>query len=560
MSERNMGQVVPFQVNAARLRRSAQEHHRRGQPVEAVELLRHAAVKENSAAGWLHLVEQLRRLGCYEQACKLLYRLLAREDAPIRAWLELGYAQHALGKTVAAQDSVFHYLDEDPYSDVADEARALLDEITADDDSQQLQRLTLLVRRGLSAWRENQEQLGERRMRRAIRLAEHPERIRCQLAALLVKQGHIQEGLDCLWAARREAPEDVRTVCILSMALDSVGKRRMALGLLQTVASFCTSAAEEEMLLTAVRSQQAWKTYEAFLMERHRQQPCSIRLLHHMAQLQWHKGQKAMAEGYLRRILRLDPDDICAISLLQWMGEHAVGEAMQQESIVTENTVEGLKRLFAQAVKEGLTPAEMLEPSTESRRAVDWCFEMNSLEIQQLCLKMLLLQDTPGVRLYLRELLTNPTAHQKVKHDALLRLSQLGEGSKLKVLIGQRMTEMECRPVTDGTKHLWRTFLLSLLTETRRHRQAADVANLAAKIWTGLSREQRQQSAGKDCYIWVKAMELYFLRTTGQDKAACQVEHSMPVSTYRVNRVLRQISRVTGLKIKTEGSRHEKVH
>lgn len=552
MSERNMGQVVPFQVNAARLRRGAQEHHRRGRPVEAVELLRHAAVKEDSAAGWLHLAEQLRRLGCYELASALLYRLLAREDAPIRAWLELAYAQHAMGQTEATQDSVYHYLSEDPYSDVADEARALLEETDADEDSQQPMRLMRLVHRGLVAWQEGEEQLGERRLRRAIRLSGHPEKLQGQLAALLLRQERVQEALSCMLAAYRANPEDVRIVCALSILLESMGKRRMALGLLQAATPCCASTMDEEVLLEALKRQQAWETYEALLMESYRQQPCSIRLLLHMAQLQWHKGQKAEAEAYLQRILRLDPDDAYASSLLAWMAKHDAGEPMQVEGIVAENTLEMLKQVFDRAIRAELTPSEMLEHGTESRRAVDWCFEISDQGIQRLCLEMLLPHDTPAIRQYLRELLTSPTVQPDIKQAALLRLTQMGETGKLRVLVGQRMTEAECRPMPEGEKHLWQIFLGLLLVETRKHRQSAGIASCAAGIWAKLSLKQRQRAVGPDALAWVKAIEICYLSRTGQEQAAQEAARNMKVSQYRVGRVIRQIGPIFALENKAE--------
>ena len=55
MSERKLGQVVPFTLSAGRMRRGAQEYRRRGQQVEAAELLRRAAEQEDSPLGWLHL-------------------------------------------------------------------------------------------------------------------------------------------------------------------------------------------------------------------------------------------------------------------------------------------------------------------------------------------------------------------------------------------------------------------------------------------------------------------------------------------------------------------------
>lgn len=552
MSERNVGQVVPFRVNTARLRRSAQEYHRRGRPVEAVELLRHAALKEDSAAGWLHLAEQLRKLGCCEQASALLYRLLARKDAPLRTWLELGCAQLNLGHMEAVQDCACHFLNEDPYSAGADEARAMLDEVHAADAEGEPLRLERLARRGLLAWQDGNTQMGERRIRRAIRLSERPGKLRVQLALLLMQQGRMKEALACLVAAYREEPENVRTACTLSMFLESIGRRRLALGILQGAARFCTNAAEEEMLLAAAWAQQAWKTYETLVMERYRQQPCCIWLLHHMALLQWQKGEKEGAEGYWQRILRIDPDDFRASYLLRWAAEHTVEEDLPAKNAAAMDMAEQWKRDFARAVEAEQSPAEMLKPGTETRRVIDWCFATNDLTVQRLCLEMLMTQDAPEIRLYLRELLTSPSACQEVKQMALLCLTKLEKGARLQVLMGQRMGEVECRPVAEGTKHLWRAFLYRLLVETRRHRQSPDIVKLAANLWPKLSQMQRQKAAGQDALVWIKALEICYLNRTGQEQAARAAVRNMPASQHRVDRVLQQIGSIIELEHKAE--------
>ncbi|MBR2718272.1 MAG: hypothetical protein IKB78_03120 [Clostridia bacterium] len=542
MSERNMGQVVPFRLSPGKMRRGAYEHRRKGHPMEAVELLRRAAQQEDSPAGWLHLAEELRRLGCYEQAAVLLYRMLAGADAPIQTWMELARAQAALGKTEAAVDSLYHYLNEDPYSDIADEARRMLGQLEEPESPEEAFRLPLLVRRGLTAWREGHPQLGERRLRRAIHMAKQPGKLYITMAVLLLAESRFQEAARCLASAVKAEPDNARAACMLCVALNAMGRRRVALGLLGKAESLCNTAEGEEIFLTTAWTISAHKARERFLLERHRQQPCRIVLMHHLADLAWEKGEAQQAVLWWQRILRLDPNDIRAAALLRWSRDHGDGLLPPMGMLPSLESKTMLQSLI-QADAEHLTPEAMLMPGTDCRRAVDWCFTVSSMGIQQKCLEMLSGQDTPVVRRYLRELLTSPTVHQEIRHRIMLHFAQLGETGPMNVLMGQRMTQAECAPMPQGKKHLWRAFLPMLLEETRRHRQSEAIVECAAEIWPLLSRREQQEAAGMDSYLWVKAIEILYLRLTEQEEAAASCVRHMPVSMRKVSRVLRRIAR-----------------
>lgn len=542
MSERNMGQVVPFRLSPGKLRRSAYEHRRKGHPMEAVELLRRAAQQEDTPAGWLHLAEELRRLGCYEQAATLLYRLLAGEEAPPQTWMELARALAAIGKTEAAVDSLYHYLNEDPYSDIADEARRMLGHLDAAEEPMDAFRLPLLVRQGLNAWRSGQPQLGERRLRRAIRLTKRPGKLHITMAILLMAENRFQEAARSLACAVKAEPLNARAMCMLCVALNAMNRRRAALGLLRQAKPLCDTAEGEEIFLTTAWTISAQREREKFLLERHRQQPCRIVLMHHLADLAWEKGDVQQAVLWWQRIMRLDPGDVRAAALLRWSRDHGDGPLPPMGMLPNVESKTMLQSLI-QADADHLSPEEMLAPGTDCRMAVDWCFTVSSMGIQQKCLEMLSAQDTPVTRRYLRELLTSPTVLQEIRHRIMLHFAQLGETGPMNVLMGQRMTQAECAPMPQGKKHLWRSFLPALLQETRQQHQSEAIVECAAEIWPLLNRREQQEAAGIDNLAWVKAVEILYLRLTEQEHAAAGCVRSMPISIRKVSRVLRRIAR-----------------
>ncbi|MBP3638219.1 MAG: tetratricopeptide repeat protein [Clostridia bacterium] len=540
MIERNMGQVVPFCLSASKLRKSAYEHRRRGRPVEAVELLRRAALQEDTPAGWLHLAEELRRLGCYEQAATLLYRLLARADVPIQVWMELARCQAALGKQDAAVDSLYHYLHEDPYSDIADEARGMLSTLD-EEETQDAFRLPPLIRRGLTAWRNGRRELGQRRLMRAVRMARKPARLYITLALLYMAEGEFDQAVHVLSAALRCEPGNARAACMRCVALNARGQRRMALGLLKQAEKLCDTAEGEDLFLTTAWTLSAHETRKAFLLARHRQQPCRIVLMHHLADLCWTQNDNDQAVAWWHRILRLDPDDVRARAMLRW-------SSMPQEQLPPAGTLpQAEAKIMLQSLMEAdaqkLSPETMLRPGSDSRIAIDWCFTVSSEGIQQTGMELLASQDTPAIRQYLRELLVSPTVLHSVRQKVMLHLAQQGETGPMHVLMGQRVSTAECTPMPQGKQHLWKTFLPRLLEETRRHRQSEAIVAFAAELWPMLSNRHRHDTAGMDSYLWVKAVEVLYLRLTEQDEDAAKAVKDMPVSMRKVSRVLRKIAR-----------------
>ena len=540
MSERKLGQVVPFTISAGRMRRGAQEYRRRGHPVEAAELLRRAAEQEDTSLGWLHLAEQLRHMGCWEQASQLIYRLLARDDAPPAAWLELGRCLRRMGRTEAAIDSLEHYLTEDPFSDAADEARNMLDELERFPEEPDPFRLPMLISRGVTAWQAGQRVLGERRLRRAIRLSDSPARLHMTLGMLLMQEGRFPEACAALNAARRAEPGNESYTAMLCMALDQCGRHRVARGLMRQCAPRCDTAEAENLFLQAARSMCADREEERFLRGWLRKHPCRLTYLQAMAAVCWRKGEREQALAMWQRMLRIDPKNARARTLLAFAEDNPNAVLPPEEGQIRLEA----RRMAQYATKpEGAPPDWLVTPGSDARTATNWCFETSDEALQQAVLEQLLQADTPPVRRYLRELLTNPMVYPSVRRQVMISLASRGDMGPFHVLAGARMSTAECRPVPVKRSRLWRQFLPHLLENTRVHGQTEAIVAFAAELWPQLAPAQQEEAAGLGGFRWVKAMEVLYLRVTGQDEAAAGVVRSMEISLRKVSRALRAIAR-----------------
>lgn len=551
MSERNMGQVVPFRVNVARLRQGAYEHRRKGRPVEAVELLRYAARQEDGTAGWLHLAEELCRLGCHEQASLLLYRLLARQDAPAQVWLKLGYAQAELGRKTAALDCLSNFLHLEPYSAAAEDARTLAQQLLPDDDAHEPRRLALLVRRGLRSWERGQAELGEKQLRRAIRMAQHPGDLCIQLALLLAAHNRMGDALNLLGVGLRRDSENLRVQCAMAVAADVTSRPRMGLAFLLQAEPLCSSMLDEERLIATAWTMRAWSFLERYLEKRRRQQPCCIQILQHMAELEWVKGRQEMAEKYWQRVLRLDPDNMCTKAMVRWAQNHQPGDALPTGQQPRETVEEMLHAL--EALEQQHPDAEtLLDPEGDGYRVVDWCFYYGTPSIQQRCLN-LIEQDTPRARQFLREVLTHPFSDEETRDMALIRLCQWGETEGLRRLVGQQMTVVSCLPEKSSASRLWRMFRMQLVKECEYPQLLQPMLDMACKAWRSMSPKQRVQAAGTDSYAWAKTIEMLFLVHSGMEQETGWVTFNMHIPVRRVKHMMRILARQMKLDINMEG-------
>lgn len=553
MSESNRGKVVPFGLSAYRMRKSADAYRRRGQTVEALELLRRAAVQEDSAQGWLRLAKELRMAGCHEQAAAILYRLCGWEDVLPETWLELGRNLAALERRDAACDSLYRYLHEDPYSEAADQAQDMLDEMEEDPETRVPFRRDMLVRRGLMCYRRGERALGDRRLKRAIRMGGDEIRLYAACAMIALAEDDPASAMRTVARALKHSPEDAGTLSMAAVTLSAMGKGRMARGMLDKCARQVQTSRQEDQFLTAAGTIGASAIARRYLEGRLQMQPCRISLMHPQAELLWRAGEHDMAMRWWKRILAIDPEDMRARAMVAWAPEHPE-EPLPMMGALPGDFVREQLMLLPELIRTRMPPEEMLARGSRSRAALDWCFRMADENLQQTALKIASRQDAPCVRRYLHELLTSPGISQGVRQRMMMILADWGDPGPMNVLMGSQITTAQLTPVKDTERSLWQIYLPLLLQETRRTCHATQIAFFAADLWDVMSVAQRHDAAGAESYLWVKAIEILYLRLTGEEDRAARIVRNLPVSPRKISRVMRQLKKQTDMSM--EGETH----
>ena len=543
MKDRNFGQVVPFTLSAARLRRGANVFRKRGQHLEALELTRRAAREEDSPSGWLALAQQLRALGCWEQAASILTMLLARDDVLPATWLELARCLRAIGWSELATDCLYHYLEEDPWSSGADEARMMLADAGLPPYQGTPDRLPRLVKRGLRAWQEGQQELALRRLRRALRMERAPENLHITLSYLYLSRNDVNMALKEILRAIHAAPDHPQAHLALCGMLAQEGKHRMALGLLRQSRKYCQSVPAEELYVSAAWAMEAYQEAESYLLERLARWPGRIALLLPLADVAWVSGEEERAVQIWRHIQRIDPDDRRAAAMLAW-AEGGPEDSLPSPGALPMTALQNHLLALSQAVIKGEPEEALIRPGSETRAMLDGCFEIAEETQQLAALSLIVESEHPDIIRYLRQLLLHPGVLPPVRRRVLARLAELNQTGPMYMIMGNRITTVQCQPMDALHLNLWRIFLPVLLRETRWWRQSEEIVAFAADLWRMMSLEQRHAATSKEQICYAKAIELLYLRMSGQEEAAEACVAKLNVSIRRVGRVLRRLARM----------------
>lgn len=553
MKETEQGMVIPFKLSGSRMRRSAQEYRRRGQPLEALLFLRRAAEQEDTPSGWKQLAAELRQMGNWETAAQLLARVVSRDAHQPGVWMELARCMRALGQTAPALDCVYHQLQEDPWSQEGDAARDMLQEIETIPERKEPKRTPRLIQRGVGAWQTGDRARGERRVRRALKMTLEKERLLVTAAMMCLLEMDLEGGLRYLTRALKYAPEDPRTLTALATLYHQLGKRRMGRGFLEKAGAHADTVLEEDGFLTTAWAQDAWPQMAAYLDSRMKRYPHRIPLLSARATMCCEQGDVPGAQRLWREILSIDPDDRQAATMIAWTQQHT-GPVINAPGLLPRGErLRQMKEL--KLLAESLPLAELLRPGSRGRRLVDWAVLSGDPEERQYVLELLgTANDAEAALPYLRELLCMPLLRYETRQWALVKAAEMGCRDEMLIMTGSHFTTVSCQPVSEEkAQQPWRLFLRLLLEETRRFRRGAEIAAFAAGIWRCMTPEERREAADEKRYVWCKAVEILYLREQGRGEEAAEVALSAPLSTRRISRVLRRIAG-RGMETTTESS------
>ena len=543
MSQNEQGMVYPFRLSGSRMRQSAVQLRRQGQALDALALVRRAAEQDDTPAGWQALAAELRQMGNWEAAVQVLARVLSSDPHQQGAWIDQARCLHALGQTSLAVDCAYHQLQEDPWSPEGDAARGLLAETDTAENRKEPGRTQRLIQRGITAWQSGSREAGERCIRRALRMTADKERLLVTASMMCMLELDFEGALKYLPRALRYAPEDPRTLTALATLYHQLGKRRISRAFLILAGQYADSVLAEDGFLSAAWAQDAWKEMQEYLDQRMKRQPHRTALLSAKAGMLCERGDLPAAQQLWKDILAIDPDDRHAATML----------ASAQIPVHTLFCIRGMlpaserERQLTELkmAAESRDMAELLRPGSRSRRLADWFITGNYADERRYVMTLLEKNaDDAAVIAFLKELLCQPFLRFETRQWALIRLAEMGCRDEMLIMTGGHFSLIACQKVEEQKQERpWRMFLPVLLEETKQYRRSREITEMAADIWRVLPRGWRGEAATTLRYAWCKAMEILYLRIAGEEEAAARAVTDAALSSRKISRVIRRISR-----------------
>lgn len=546
MEQMDRDNAVPFAATPRQMRRWAQERRRRGEMVEALELLRHAAQLDPANTPGLELVaEQLARMGCYEQAVNLYLALVPREDHAYALWLNLGRCLVSLGLKRMARDCLEHYLLLDNSSAQALEAHYLLTDLEAEEDiplsANRAWRLTL---RAMRMWGAGEEEKSQRALRRAVRISRDPGGLQTALAEIDLARQRPEEARRRAAYALRRYPDGMRQLTLMARAMAACGYPRAARGFLQRAISQCEAPADEALLLNAMFALEDWNELENYITEALTLSPYRATLLYARMRLYLATQRREEAIRVARYLLRIDPRCARARSLLY---------PEEQPRCGAERPLGVLERLDPSTTRA----EEALLPTSPIRRALDDLFsspvqtpQMRAVEVMEA-----FQGDPEPLKRYMKVLLTSLTTEKMVKRRLMMALFHLGETGPLTVVADDQSVTVQAQALEKRHRSEWSLFLPRLLTYRQDRNapvsfQREQTVAFAAAHWRHMPAEWRR-NALTDSLPYCVAVEALTLQQRGEEEAELWLLSRYPRLRRRVQRAIR---RWLGASVQNEGA------
>ncbi len=306
--------VVPFARDAGFLRARAQDHVRAGRMLEALELYRLLAGREDAnPLQRFELAVQYSDMGAYELGNRLLYELAQSGEHLAACFFTLGRNYYVQQDVRRAQDCLLTATRLEPEGHFAEECEAMLDRLDEALAGERAEdRTEKAMQRGVQALESGQSARAVRWLGYAeSKGAGHPD------APALLCFAHLAgdrpaEALECARRAYRSDKHSVYALCAMACAMYAQRNPVLSAKFLDRAESEAETANEIALLCQCACEVGAHDMVLALLRVVHAEQPFAPNLLHMLAAAHWNIGQVRQALQHWATLRRLDPGNLVA--------------------------------------------------------------------------------------------------------------------------------------------------------------------------------------------------------------------------------------------------------
>ena len=308
--------VVSFNRSSAYAHHRAMVNRRENNPVDALELMRHAVERAPDNREYrLDLAELYCEMGCHRQSSKLLLDMLAQKDAPAECYYGLALNQLGMNDLEGAQQSLRMYRHVAPEGLHAQDVRRLATELDIFDAlnrpaDRKLYRAMRIADRACDALREGDLESARRMFERSLsRLSEQFE-MRALYAMTLMLMEEREPALREAERAAEGFPPSVRAMCVAAQVFYGLGEQERGRALLRRVIEERPFGVDLRLLIYSLSEMEMHEEIANCARIALQETPFDRQLLHIRAVALHYTGvPDDQVKRFWLRILRIDPED-----------------------------------------------------------------------------------------------------------------------------------------------------------------------------------------------------------------------------------------------------------
>ena len=311
--------VVPFDRSAAYVHHRALKNMRSNNPVDALELMRHAVEHSPDNREYLlDLAEMYCELGLHEQSNRILLDLLAGKDAPAECYYGLALNQFGRNEMESAREALGlydRYAADGEYLEDAGNLRAEMDfyEAMRRPVNRKLGRAEHISERACDALRAEDPERACRLFRRSLAMHPGQEEMRALYAMALKLGGDEAAALAEAQSCAVQPEVSVRTACMAAQVLWMCDHPEEARALVRRAIDQHPVGVELRLMIFALSELNMYEEAAEAVKAALREAPLDRARLHLRAVTLHRAGAEDRAvEGFWSRILRIDPEDSVA--------------------------------------------------------------------------------------------------------------------------------------------------------------------------------------------------------------------------------------------------------
>lgn len=431
--------VVSIDRSSAYVHHRAMVNRRENNPVDALELMRHAVEQAPENREYrLDLAELYCEMGCHEQSSRLLLDMLAQDGAPAECYYGLALNQLGMNDLEGARQSLRLYRQSEPDGAHAQDVSRLSSELDIFEAmnrpvSRKLFRAMKVADRACTALQSGDIAHAKRLFERSLALSSEQFEMRAMYAMTLLMDGDDDRAREEAQLAAEGFPPSARALCVASQVFAALEETDKAQELLRRVCMEKPDGVEMRLLIYSLGEVGMHEEIAECARLALQETPYDRQLLHIRGTALHHLGTPDNhVLRFWQRILRIDPEDSIAQFYLDACvrGELAQNSPGYTYQVPEEECQRRTTWLISQLSGGFSTAQTRWIEDPEFRQTVLWASHSDDEKLRRAAVTMIAAMEDEKAQSSIRALMFGSELQPELKKHAAMLLKLRGADMK----------------------------------------------------------------------------------------------------------------------------------